>query len=194
MKPTEVGKALEDEKINLSKVNLYSRLSAYEFHLLNNTFISQVNVALVKMERMDEIASILVALEACLGSSWALANPVGSRKSSEGILSRIDRAAEAQWKTALKESGANARAERQKAQEVAGAEGRKFAQLEEDFATRVIREAAKNDPMMARLERAWGDPLKDRAEKDGVKYIDADKLALPEVGILTSLNMFCVRP
>jgi len=104
---------------------------------------------------MEDISSLLVALEGCYGTIWAEANPIETRKSSENILSRIDRAAETQWKSALKESGANARAESQKRKEE-GKTGEcpKFAQLEEDFATKVIREAAKKDPMMARLERA----------------------------------------
>jgi len=54
------------------------------------------------------------------------------------------------------------------------------AKAHEDDLERAIRIAAETDPIMARLQNAWGDPIKDRAQKQGARWIESDALTLQE--------------
>jgi len=41
-----------------------------------------------------------------------------------------------------------------------------------------IREAAEHDPLMARMQAAWGNPLKELAGKAGVRWVESSPLPL----------------
>ena len=60
----------------------------------------KVGLAITRVNALEDVSAVLMALEACEGSSWAAEHPDGG-ETKEGLVSRLSRASQQHYKNAI---------------------------------------------------------------------------------------------